>query len=129
MTDALRTACAPLVDAVVALLTSTRFDLATEASIQRDIDRVFTAEIGGEGYGREVRLSPRDRVDFLVGGCIAVEVKHRRAKASPTLRQLARYAEHPDVTAIILATGWPMAMPAELNGKPLHQIGLGRAWL
>lgn len=129
MTEAPRTACAHLLPDVIVALTGSRFDLATEASIQRDIERVFLADFGAEGYAREFRLSARDRVDFLVAGCIAVEVKHRRAKAAPTLRQLARYAEHPDVTAIILATGCPMVLPGELNGKPVHQIGLGRAWL
>lgn len=130
-----RTACAGAIDValLMALLLSTRFDLATEASIQRGIEKLLIDHLGEAGFAREARLDPLDRPDFMVPvpglGGVAIEVKHRRAKATPTLRQLTRYAGHGEVAAIILATGWPMPMPAALNGKPVHVVSLGRAWL
>lgn len=124
-----RTACAPAgVAAIVALLLSVRFDLSTEAAIQRGIEELFTVEFGEAGFRREARLSPADRPDFMIGG-VAIEVKHNRAVKGATLRQLARYAAHDEVTALILVTGRAMDMPALIGLKPLHIVALGRAWL
>jgi hypothetical protein len=123
-----RTACAPLLARVVELLEQGRFDLSTEAATQFEIDRLFRVELAGL-YVREFRLSARDRPDFFVQGGIAVEVKHHIAAGASILRQLGRYAEHDEVTAIVLATGRSIAAPAELNGKPLRQVNLGAGWL
>lgn len=126
---------------VAATLRSGRFDLTTEAAMQRDIAALLTDEWGEAdlegraGWCREYRLSAEDRPDFVLqrggadGGLIAIEAKHRRARPTQVLRQLARYAAHPEVVALVLASGVPMTTPAELGGKPLAYVGLGGAWL
>ena len=93
-------------------------------------------DLGGmSGWAREVRLSAQDRPDFVVvaddagAELIVVEVKKARAREANTLRQLARYAAHPDVVAIVLASAKAMTVPPEINGKPVAYVGLGRAWL
>jgi hypothetical protein len=132
MSEPSRTACAPSdrrLAQVLDLLRGSRFRLDTESAIQADIDLLFRIELGPGGYQREHRFGPGERVDFFVAGRIAVEVKQRRAKAAPTLRQLERYAAYPEVEVLVLVTGWSMDLPAEVNGKPLHIVSLGRSWL
>jgi len=69
---------------------------------------------------REVRLSDGvSRIDLLAG-TVGVEVKI--ASSGPTvLRQLARYAECPEIDALVLVTtrAAHSYMPLTLNGKPL----------
>lgn len=77
---------------------------------------------------REVRLSKTERVDLWVNG-IVVEVKLKGCAAFSVYRQLVRYAEHPAVEAIILATNITMALPDKIEGKPAYLVSLGRAWM
>ena len=84
--------------------------------------------LGGCGFRveREFRLSERDRPDFLVEGCVAVEVK-MRASGSAVLSQLARYANHRRVKAIVVATprlSSLAGMPAEILGVPVRGAAL-----
>lgn len=77
---------------------------------------------------REHRLTPRDRPDFMVGAelQIAVEVKIKGAAAS-VVRQLERYAAHPDVAAVLLITTrslQALQIPDEMNGKPVRVVCL-----
>lgn len=54
-------------------------------------------------FAREVRLSDRDRIDFLVGGQVGIEVKVDGSY--PTVaRQLLRYCEHTQLESIVLVT-------------------------
>lgn len=105
-----------------------RFDLSTEAACQADIEGWLTVRLAGEPVEREVRLSHRDRPDFMVAG-VAIEVKMNGAAPAAIIRQLLRYAEHDAVKAIVLATNRAVVLPPSLNGKPVFSISLGRAWL
>jgi hypothetical protein len=90
-----------LVDSVLAALAGRTFGGRSEIEIQ---DRVAAALTdAGVGFERECRLSERDRPDFLVGGQVVVEVKLKTPR-SAVVRQLGRYAEHPSVAAIVLAS-------------------------
>src|SRR3546814_18233786 len=73
------------------------------------------------GFRREFILGPGERVDFLVGDRIAVELK---VKCSPRvmMRQLQRYAAHDKVQAIILVTATVTSMPDSMNGKPVYVV-------
>lgn len=124
-----RTACAPTGAEVARLLATGRFNLSTEYTAQADIDRMFAMTFGLDGYAREFHLRRRDRPDFVIGGCIAVEVKHMRAQRSAISRQLERYAEHPAITELVLATGLSVSLPPRIGGKPLHIVNMGQGWL
>ena len=79
---------------------------------------------------REGQLSPQDRPDFIVDvgdTCVAVEVKVKGSRNS-VLRQLARYAAHDEVDAVVLASGkrtLAAAMPLMIHDKPLVATYLG----
>lgn len=70
---------------------------------------------------REARLTPRDRVDLLVGD-IAIEVKVK-GKRVP-LEQLERYAEHDAVGGLLLVTTRAATLPPTIGGKPAAVVSL-----
>lgn len=110
-------------------LTSRRYRASNEAAVQAYIGAALTAA-GLDAVG-EYRLTGRDRPDFLVDGRIAIEVKIQGSMAA-AVRQVARYAEHADIDAIVFATTsrrLAASMPAELGGKPIHIVVLPGAAL
>lgn len=77
----------------------------------------FALARDGITFEREVRLTPEDRIDFLVGG-VGIELKidgsgHR------LLRQLSRYARSPRVERLIVVTtrAHHRMRPMTLSGK------------
>lgn len=118
-------------DPICRVLASGRFNLTNEAATQQDIQDLLNVMLP-EGWTveREVRLSPADRPDFLIAGRVVVEVKVKRSWSAPgVLKQIARYAAHPQITGVVLASNRAMAVPDRINGKPLRFVPLGRAWL
>ncbi|MEI9966030.1 MAG: hypothetical protein WDM92_16695 [Caulobacteraceae bacterium] len=114
---------------VCALLQGARCDLSSEAACQRDIEGLLASALPPERWAREHRLGPADRPDFLVDG-VVIEVKARGARAADALRQIGRYAAYPEVEAVIVAYGGrALGLPAQIGGKPVFTVGLGRAWL
>jgi hypothetical protein len=107
---------------VARLLEQARFRFTDEAGLQAGIGALLRAGLpSSTDVVREHRLSGRDRVDFMVGGSVAVEVKIHGSDAS-VVRQLIRYAEHDAVRAIVLVTSVARhvtVMPDALMGKPL----------
>lgn len=116
----------PQIAALFGLLLAAKLDLSAEKRTQDDIARVLTA--AGIEFEREVRLSSADIVDFMVGG-IALEVKLRGANKKAVYRQLRRYALHPAVKSILLASNTSMGLPAQIEGKDTYFAKLGEAWL
>ncbi len=113
------------IDLLIKQLKSVRVDLETEKKAQACIE----AELGQLGYSftREHYLSDQDIPDFMISGiCIEMKIK---GTAKNIYRQLSRYAEHPDVTAIILITNRSIGLPLTINDKPAYKINLGSAWL
>ncbi len=101
-----------------------RYSFANERDLQDGIAQALFQR--GIRFDREVVLGPKDRPDFMVDGT-AVEVK---VDGSPAviLRQLARYAALPKVTALLLVTRKEQharRFPSEVGGKPLHVLTLG----
>ena len=84
----------------------------------------------GIGYQKEYRLGSRNRVDFLVTGGIAIEVKQGTTKPNQTrvIHQLLRYASYEEVKAIILVVDRNVHLPSEINGKPCISYGLHKQW-
>lgn len=76
----------------------------------------------------EVRLTTRDRIDIMVGN-VAVEVKVQGSRRE-IWRQLQRYADLPDIHAIVIATAtpWPPGVDS-VGRKPLFHASLVTGWL
>lgn len=112
---------------VVEIITRARVDLSDEKRTQRDIAEVFTG--AGIPHEREVKLTKKDIVDFMVGD-VAVEVKLKTGASKMDIyRQLERYAESEKVKALVLVTNLAMGLPETIKGKPVYFVSLGRAWI
>ena len=107
---------------VCAALTGQRFRFSSERDLQDGIEQTLNRlSIPNK---REARLTNEERVDFLVGR-VAVEVKTKGNRVS-VMRQLSRYAECPDVDAIVLVTAkQTLGCPSSIGGKPITVV---RIW-
>lgn len=79
-------------------------------------------------FRKEYPLGPRNRVDFLLDGGIAIEVKKGKPNRAQVYRQLERYLNFDDIKAIILVVETKLILPKEINGKPCYRIGLSKQW-
>lgn len=113
---------------VLEVLRGARVDLSGEKAAQADVAAALARAMPRILVEREVRLSERDVIDVLVGGCVGVEVKLRAQKAA-VWRQLRRYAASPRLTALVLVTNTAMGLPSDVDGVPAYYVSLGRAWL
>lgn len=104
-----------------------RFRFVSETELQDGIAKALARE--SIAFDKEMTLprvegvrtmaGMKDRPDFMING-IAVEVKIKGG-LSAMLRQMARYAEHPQVHGV-LAIGtprWLSELPASLSSKPV----------
>lgn len=118
--------------AILTALGGKRIDSTSEAVFQRDVGRLLTA--AGVAWEREVILSPRDRIDFLVGD-IGIECKVQ-GSVGDVAQQLLRYAQHARIGALVLVTGRARlgrSLPAEFVfgrvAKPLRVVETWRGGL
>lgn len=114
---------------IASLIERHRIDVSTEAAAAQSIAQVLTA--AGIEHAREVVLSRGDRID-IVADTIGIEIKIAGGRRQETLRQLARYARHDSIAALVLATGagWPMSTQAtKIEGKTLIVASLARGWM
>jgi DNA-binding sugar fermentation-stimulating protein len=109
---------------------NTKFRFCNEITLQRGIANVLQG-LNLE-FQREVKLTPKDRIDFLVGDSqkIGIEVKVSVGLAVVT-RQLWRYADCPEVAELILVTTrWQhQQLPAEMKGKSISVVYLINSFL
>lgn len=108
---------------IMQILCSGSYRLGTERILQDDVEKHLLAT--KVPHKREYILGPGERVDFLIYGFCAVELKMRANKRS-IIRQLERYALHDVVKAIVLVSNTPLALPPLILGKPTRFISLGR---
>ena len=73
----------------------------------------------------EVRLAPRCRIDFMVGG---VEIKKKRPQRAPLIAQLTRYASCPQVERLVVLAPRGVDLPKSIGGKPVTMMSLERLW-
>lgn len=94
-------------DELERIIRSGRYRYTTEDELQQGLAAVLQHGLPpGTSVQREVRLSARDRLDLLIerhGHRVAIEVKID-GNAGALGRQLTRYAEHPDLDALIVVT-------------------------
>lgn len=116
----------PLMTKIIDVLKKTRFpSLTDEKRLQQEIFEHFISI--GYKIQREVSLSPKDRVDFMIDGLV-IEVKVK-GSAVATLNQVERYAAISEVKELILLTTKNHGFPSQINGKPVAIVRLGSSWL
>lgn len=105
------------------LLGKYRFRYANEIALQDGIQIVLRAE--NLEFSREVVLSGRDRIDFMVGS-IGLEVKVGHPLAQ-VMQQIHRYAQQEQVSELLLVTNRcrHAIVPEVINGKPVVVLFLG----
>lgn len=112
---------------VMALLSRARFNYVDEHDLHRGITALLSENgvtVGADD--REVSLSPRDRIDFLLPSGLGIEVKVAGTPGD-VWRQLGRYAGHERVARLLLVTTrarHARGGPLELAGKPVGYIVL-----
>jgi len=80
-------------------------------------------------YEQEVVVAPRSRVDLLVEGGIAIEVKRGKPNTRTVARQVERYAGSDMVTAIVLVSERGLIHHiVEAHGKPIEYVALSKNW-
>lgn len=111
---------------LVFLLERCRLDYTDEIDLH---DKLFNLLDGWRfAVEREVRLSPKERIDFVVGGSIGIEVKIKGDKLA-IYRQMVRYAAFDQLKRLILVSSVAIGLPDTINGKPVAVVSLGGAWL
>lgn len=89
-------------EAILKVLRAHRgFSMINEGETQMKVAKVLTDN--GIHFAREVRLSERDRIDFLCEGGIGIEVKVKGGRMD-YIRQLKRYEEHDSIKSLVLVT-------------------------
>lgn len=124
------------VNSILSTLHKKRFSLVIEKKLQNELKSVF--EMRGLKFRKEYRLPDtdnRDIPDFFFcddpenpGKGIVVEAKLKANKMA-IYKQCKRYAEHPDVIAIILITNTSLGFPETIQGKPCFVFKLAKAYL
>jgi hypothetical protein len=97
----------------------------SEDELQAGLAAALTA--AGVDVEREHRLDARNRLDLWTVDGIAIEVKtSRRTTTADVLRQVRRYAEHDEVSAVVVLSTVPShtLLPAMIGGKPCHAYHL-----
>jgi hypothetical protein len=112
---------------VSAALMRTRFRFTNEQELQQGIATVL--EQDPLIFEREVRLAPKDRIDFLVGG-LGIEVKVDGTLSALT-RQVYRYAQHEQIGALLVVSSLHRLardLPPSINGKTISVHVVSRAF-
>lgn len=111
------------------LLGGFAYRYANEIQLHEGIASVLTAE--GIAFEREVVVDPKNRMDFLVEGGLAIEVKVD-GSFSQAISQVSRYSALDTIHGVLLAATpqWarqalPMA-PGAFHGKPIEMAWLRR---
>lgn len=107
---------------VAALLGRARFRYRDEIELHDGIAACLTeAGIPVDATDREIRLSARDRIDFLLPGGLGIEAKVA-GRPGDVWRQITRYAQHPRVRSLLLVTTrarHAVDAPTTINGKTI----------
>lgn len=114
------------VSEIVKTLSGFRYRFCNEYQLQDGVEAVVRAS--GWEYVREFKLSAHDRPDFwFPSSGVAVEIKVDGSTAS-VIRQIHRYAQHPEVRGIILISSRArhiFAIPENISGIPVEALHVG----
>lgn len=94
-----------------------------------DIHALVAAALERSGIAarHEASLCPGCRIDFLCGH-VGIEVKKNRPPRASLMKQIARYAASPDISALILVAPGDLRLPREVCGVPVECVALARLW-
>lgn len=114
------------INAIVCALGTLRLPAAPE---EYDIHAMVSAALESAGISaqHEARLGAGCRIDFLCGH-VGIEIKKNRPARATLLKQAARYADSPDVHALIMVAPGDLRLPASINGVPVKCVALARLW-
>lgn len=117
-----------LVPRVARLLSANRYRFPHETQLHDLIGQVL--DQAGYAFEREVPLDGKNRLDFLVAGAVAIEVKCDGSFAE-AVRQVDRYAALDLVGGVVLATTerWGAGNVGPLRNKPFAMARLRRQGL
>jgi hypothetical protein len=103
------------------------YSFSTEEELQTGLAQALVA--GGIAFRREVILSKRDRIDFMLDDGVGIEVKIDGSISALT-RQLFRYAELPEIRGllVVVSANRLANLPTEINRKPIKCIRIMRAF-
>lgn len=112
-----------LLEWIVTSLSGHAISTDDEAVLSKHV-ALLLAKAGIE-YSREVSLTARDRIDYLVQG-VGLELKVGGSAAS-IIRQLDRYAQSERIDALVLVTTRRSHryLPEHLHGKPVECVLMG----
>jgi len=80
-------------------------------------------------FEEEVTVAPRCRVDFVVEGAVAVEVKKGKPNSRVVSGQIERYAAAPMVEGVVLVSERGLIDHLEeAHGKPVRYVALAKNW-
>ena len=78
-------------------------------------------------FVHEASLGARRRIDFLAGD-VGIELKRGRPNAAQLTRQLKKYMESEQLSALIIVCEKNAPLPSGLLGKPLFCVSLQKLW-
>ena len=116
----------PTVDHIVMAIGRFGYRFNSEEELQEGL--AIALKHSGVDCAREVVLTPRDRIDFLVGN-VGIEVKIKGGISGLT-EQLFRYTALPQIAALVVVVGKNTLgnLPRKLNGKPIQIVRVSRAF-
>ena len=101
--------------------------LSDIARVSPSDDEIAALERAGIAARHEARLCPGCRIDFLCGH-VGIEVKKNRPPRASLMKQIARYAASPDISALILVAPGDLRLPREVCGVSVECVALARLW-
>lgn len=119
----------PAISRVAAAIQAYRYRYTHEDDLQEAIAAAL--ESSGFRVEREVLLDARSRLDLLVDGTVAVEIKIAGGRAD-VRRQVERYLAHARVCDLILVSSRVRSLPTDIavpEGKRLELLSLVKAGL
>lgn len=112
------------VERVIGALRGCALRVRDEEAMQGEVAKLFAAN--DVTFVEQEVLGPGERIDFLCGQGVGVELK-TRGGAAPLIRQLARYAAHERIRALVVVSTRRqlLALPSSIGGKPISKVWVG----
>lgn len=101
-------------------------------TLENDLQGLIAETLDHHGivYEREVKLGPRNRIDFLTPSGTGIEVKKGKPNNTQLNAQVERYCGFDAVTGVIVVTPWSrhLFIPDTVHDKPVRVLSLNRLW-